>query len=275
MPSVTNLTELNINYLTQAQYDDALENDQINSNELYLTPDSSATNWLNGSATGSVRTSDSASESDSYTMGSYAVAEGFRTTASSISSHAEGYHTTASGSYSHTGGCSTTAQRLSQTVIGEYNILDTSGTTTTRGDYAFIIGNGDSSARSNALTVDWSGNLNIAGHINLPNLGSNNDTGSIKFADSNGNYYRALYCTTSNNLVLGYDWYNSSVGGTYVGGAPLYLRSTGADASLTGGLSMTGDLTVSGTTVKIGLGTSEALYTAINTAGWVSSVIVS
>lgn len=38
MATVTNLTELNINYLTQAQYDDALENNQINPNELYLTP---------------------------------------------------------------------------------------------------------------------------------------------------------------------------------------------------------------------------------------------
>lgn len=34
----TNVPTLKINYLTQAMYDDALENDQINDNELYLTP---------------------------------------------------------------------------------------------------------------------------------------------------------------------------------------------------------------------------------------------
>lgn len=38
MSSVTNLTELNINYLTQAQYDTALANDEINENEIYFTP---------------------------------------------------------------------------------------------------------------------------------------------------------------------------------------------------------------------------------------------
>ena len=38
MPTTTNLTTLKINYLTQAQYDDALANNQINGNELYFTP---------------------------------------------------------------------------------------------------------------------------------------------------------------------------------------------------------------------------------------------
>ncbi len=37
MATVTDLTELNINYLTQPQYDDALENNQINANEIYFT----------------------------------------------------------------------------------------------------------------------------------------------------------------------------------------------------------------------------------------------
>lgn len=37
MATVTDLTELNINYLTQTQYDEALENGLINENELYFT----------------------------------------------------------------------------------------------------------------------------------------------------------------------------------------------------------------------------------------------
>ena len=37
MATVTDLTELNINYLTQTQYDEALENNQINANEIYFT----------------------------------------------------------------------------------------------------------------------------------------------------------------------------------------------------------------------------------------------
>lgn len=36
--TTTNLTTLKINYLTQAMYDDALSNGQINENELYCTP---------------------------------------------------------------------------------------------------------------------------------------------------------------------------------------------------------------------------------------------
>lgn len=38
MSTTTNLSTLKINYLTQAQYDTALANSQINENELYFTP---------------------------------------------------------------------------------------------------------------------------------------------------------------------------------------------------------------------------------------------
>lgn len=38
MATTTDLSTLKINYLTQAQYDNALANNQINTNELYLTP---------------------------------------------------------------------------------------------------------------------------------------------------------------------------------------------------------------------------------------------
>ena len=38
MSTTTNLDTLKINYLTQAQYDEALENNEINENELYMTP---------------------------------------------------------------------------------------------------------------------------------------------------------------------------------------------------------------------------------------------
>ena len=38
MSTTTDLTTLKINYLTQAQYDTAKENNQINENEIYMTP---------------------------------------------------------------------------------------------------------------------------------------------------------------------------------------------------------------------------------------------
>lgn len=103
--------------------------------------------------------------------GNYGHAEGSITTASGDYSHAEGYYTTASGDYSHANGYKTTAQRRSQTVIGEFNALDTSGDTTTRGTYAFIIGKGTSNnARSNALTVSWNGDTVMAGGLDVSGI---------------------------------------------------------------------------------------------------------
>ena len=110
---------------------------------------------------------------DTTASGTNSHAEGSNTTASGGSSHAEGNSTIASGTRSHAEGYLTTAQRQSQHVFGEYNILDTTGTTTTRGDYVEIVGNGTSSARSNARTLDWNGNEVLAGTltttgVNLP-----------------------------------------------------------------------------------------------------------
>lgn len=101
------------------------------------------------------------------TLGDNATAEGYSTTASGDWSHAEGDTTIASGNSSHAEGSYTTAQRQSQHVFGEYNVLDTTGSTTTRGAYVEIVGNGTSSTRSNARTLDWSGNEVLAGALSL------------------------------------------------------------------------------------------------------------
>ena len=52
------------------------------------------------------------------------------------------------------------------TVLGMCNIVSSTGTYNTRGDYAFIYGNGTSnSSRSNAYTLDWQGNGTFAGTV--------------------------------------------------------------------------------------------------------------
>ena len=90
--------------------------------------------------------------------GTNAHAEGNAATANGYASHAEGGNTTASGMYSHAQNRNTVAGYEAQTVIGKYND-NQSGT-------AFEIGNGTAdSARSNALTVDWDGNLTANGDI--------------------------------------------------------------------------------------------------------------
>jgi hypothetical protein len=160
---------------------------------------STATNWRNGSQIGSLRTSFSAAEDSNYTIGQCAVAEGsstrangnyshaegIQTTAGGNSSHAEGDGTIASGSRAHAQNFFTIAQRRSQTVIGEYNIADTSGADNTElGAYSFIIGNGTIDARSNALTVDWNGNGVFAGKITVGSAPTANmDVATKKYVD--------------------------------------------------------------------------------------------
>lgn len=90
-------------------------------------------------------------------FGDCSHAEGYNTTASGTSSHAEGGGVKAIGKYSHAEGYSTNAQCKSQHVQGEYNILDTVGSETTRGKYTHIVGNGTFDKRSNAHTLDWNG----------------------------------------------------------------------------------------------------------------------
>jgi len=113
-------------------------------------------------------------------------AEGIWCNATGEGSHAEGVNTYADGKYSHTEGRSTDAESLAQHVQGEYNIVDLSGTKTTRGTYAHIVGNGTSSTdegRSNAHTLDWSGNAWFAGDVYVGSTsGTNKDEGSLKLA---------------------------------------------------------------------------------------------
>lgn len=78
--------------------------------------------------------------------------------ASGIGSHAEGILTQANGEASHAGGYYTVVASNYQTAIGKYNDNSSSN--------AFEIGNGTGDdARSNALTVDWSGNVDISGGL--------------------------------------------------------------------------------------------------------------
>ena len=76
------------------------------------------------------------------------------------------------------------AAMASQTVLGEYNVEDTED------KYPFIIGNGTSdAARSNALTVDWSGNTVMAGALTTTGIisGAISATGNI---NTSGTYQK-------------------------------------------------------------------------------------
>ena len=113
-----------------------------------------------------------------------AHAEGQRTMAFGSSSHAEGLRTMANGNYTHAEGSDTVAQPKSQHVQGEFNVVDDTGSISARGTYADIIGNGtNDSNRSNAYTLDWSGNGWFAGDVYTGSTsGTNKDAGSKKLA---------------------------------------------------------------------------------------------
>ena len=62
-------------------------------------------------------------------------------------------------------GLGTVAASSNQTALGRWNVEDASG------DYALVIGNGTSTTRGNALTVDWDGNVEC-GTVNGADIGA-------------------------------------------------------------------------------------------------------
>lgn len=130
-------------------------------------------------------------------------AEGYNTEVRGNGAHAEGGYTLASGTYSHAGGYGTVASSNYQTTIGCWNDEDINN------QYAFIIGNGEIDAndfvtQSNALTVDWSGNVDIASGAKYKINGtalSASDVGAIALSDK--------YTRSS---VGGLDWSNQTDG---------------------------------------------------------------
>lgn len=92
---------------------------------------------------------------NTYAWGAASHAEGDGTDAGSKGAHAEGISTKAWANGAHAQNIGTKATAQAQTAIGKYNIMD--------GQYALIIGNGTSdNARSDALEVDWGGDVFLA-----------------------------------------------------------------------------------------------------------------
>lgn len=111
--------------------------------------------------------------SDNVTRGSNYTVQ-FRTQISCDGSHIEGHQTISSGQYAHAEGDNTTATHRSQHVFGEFNALDASKNgNASRGNFVEIVGNGENNVdTSNARTLEWSGNENLAGHIRLGSAGT-------------------------------------------------------------------------------------------------------
>ena len=110
--------------------------------------------------------------------GNSSHAEGFKTTASGYHSHAEGEGTIATGTDSHAEGAKTIANGNYQHVQGKFNIEDNEN------KYAHIVGNGDSTARSNGHTLDWNGNAWFKGNVSIDGTPTNdNELVTKKYVD--------------------------------------------------------------------------------------------
>ena len=94
------------------------------------------------------------------------------------------------------------ANSRSQHVFGEYNVADTNTNANNKGEYIEIVGNGaNSSARSNARTLDWDGNEELSGGLKIEESFSrgrkentSSGTGSIAFGNevtATGDYSQA------------------------------------------------------------------------------------
>ena len=146
--------------------------------------------------------------------GAQSHAEGAGTKAEGDYSHAEGGVTRASGMQSHAEGAGTIANHASQHVFGEYNVADTSTAQAhQRGTYVEIVGNGTSSAKSNARTLDWDGNEVLAGKLTVGAAPTADmDVATKKYVDdhiggggsgSGGGSVPAQYGTGTNSMVIG------------------------------------------------------------------------
>ena len=193
-------------------------------------------------------------------------AEGSNTTASGIQSHAEGYNTTASGQISHAEGRGTVAQGKNQHVQGIYNIEDTTS--------AHIVGNGgDNYSRSNAYTLDWSGNAWFAGDVYTGSTsGKNKDDGSKKLATEEF-VTNLIGSDVINNLGIINNNLKFSINETVVGeylNKPLYRKVI--EVTVNGNTTLNTKLSDLGITgqdiVLINLGKSIAKYGTAPNFGW-------
>lgn len=197
-------------------------------------------------------------------------AEGTQTSAGGLAAHAEGTHTNASGNYSHAEGMYTSARYRSQHAFGEYNVLDIiNGTlSSNRGTYVEIVGNGTANdARSNARTLDWSGNEVLAGKLTVGAAPTANmDVATKQYVDTALGTVDALPSQTGNSgKFLTTDgtaasWANVDVLPSQSGQSGKFLTTNGTTASWANVTIPTYTLSISGNRITLTPSSGTASY---------------
>ena len=125
--------------------------------------------------------------------GIYSHAEGQDTRAYGTASHAEGYGTLASGKHSHAAGRLTSASGDYQSVIGQFNIANTSQS-------AFIIGDGESElTRHNVLFVSKSWFEVSASNVFLQGLPTSSELNVLTYNSTTGQVFYTASNTVGGN----------------------------------------------------------------------------
>ncbi len=175
-------------------------------------------------------------------LGAYSAVVGRLCEASGAYSFAEGENTVARGKHSHAMNNNTIANDDDQTVIGRFNKA--------LKKYAFIIGNGRKvSARSNAFTVDWSGNTDIAGAITVkdnaidrdssPSSDIYSDGHALKLLDKDGELMGMVRIVKRATGVAGIQLiaYNETDGGSSIAHYNAFQVGVGKDGTRSYGMS--------------------------------------
>lgn len=138
---------------------------------------------------------------DTRADGAHSHAEGDGSRADGVTSHAEGGGTLASGNFSHAQNDHTVADQDCQTAVGKYNTRNNTGN-------LFAVGNGTPVTRSDAFTVDDSGNVMCAGTLTAANIdagltSSTVDTAAGTYQDVNIAFHKTFAAAPI--VVVGFD----------------------------------------------------------------------
>lgn len=180
---------------------------------------------------------------NTYASGDYSTAMGFYSKSSGYTSTAMGSYTTAGGIYSTSMGRQTIAKGFASTVIGLYNdsILTANQTSISSTTPLFIIGNGSSTTRSNAMVVLKNGYVGLGSDAPTENLVINDPVNPTLELQTAG-VEKGFYQLSGDNVRLG-TYSSNSTGNVIVrlnGGDRLTIYPTG-NAPLTGTLTQNSD----------------------------------
>lgn len=210
---------------------------------------------------------------DGTIIGDNSVALGLNCTASGERCLAEGSNTRALGNTSHTEGVHTIAKHRSQHVFGDYNIADpSSADTNAKGTYIEIVGKGTSDVnRSNARTLDWSGNETLAGDLTIKGNVSVGDAITLNTSGTASRRITDISVTRSKIVKFnGIKFFNATIkaNAAVAGGTSILDVSTGFESASQQSLLVTAS---TGGTIQAYI--SSSTITTTNTSALVSGTV--